>query len=318
MVSLAQPPLVHVVTRGTDENEITRDSSNQFNTLVMKLGAIGGTVIVAAGDNGCNNMFQRCGYYPYYPATSPYVTVVGATQGAETGGTEKFCSSNTGGVITSGGGFSKYNPRPAYQNDTVNAYLATCAATSTCMPQESSSSKFTQFNHNGRAYPDIAISGNNFQFISGGQQFLGSSTSVSAAVVGGMVTLINAERASRALSTLGFLNPTLYAANAAAFSTDITSGTDNCVSYTVTKTSTTPTTCCPVGFNATAGWDPLSGMGAVTNYTAFAAVFPDVMTSRRERNLRAVGGVQALWTVAEMLNVVGDAVMQSISKWLWW
>lgn len=285
VVSLANPPLVHVVAHGTDETEITRESSNQFNTLAMKLGAIGGTIIAAAGDNGCNNMYQKCGYYPSYPSTSPYVTSVGATQGAENGGVEQYCSSNAGGVITSGGGFSEYNARPSYQNDVVGAYWTTCAGIPTCVPANGSTYSWTKYNMAGRAYPDVAMAGHSFQFVSGGQLFVTSTTSVPAAVLGGIVVLINAERVSTGKSTLGFINPTLYSASPSSFTTDLTVGTDNCVADTVTTTGTTSNACCPNGFNATVGWDPLSGLGAVTNYTAFAGIFPDVMNTRRQRSL---------------------------------
>lgn len=45
------------------------------------------------------------------PASSPYVTAVGASMGPETGKPEVVCSSDRGSVITSGGGFSKFFQR---------------------------------------------------------------------------------------------------------------------------------------------------------------------------------------------------------------
>ena len=52
------------------------------------------------------NTPANCGYVPFFPASSPYVVSVGATQGLEADGrVERACSSDTGGVITSGGGW---------------------------------------------------------------------------------------------------------------------------------------------------------------------------------------------------------------------
>jgi len=42
------------------------------------------------------------GYFPSFPATSPYVTAVGGTQGPDTGDKEIAAQSQEGGVITTG------------------------------------------------------------------------------------------------------------------------------------------------------------------------------------------------------------------------
>jgi tripeptidyl-peptidase-1 len=100
----------------------------RFNTEACQLGLRGLSLIVASGDDGVANFIARnnasaCGFSPSFPATSPYVTAVGATQGPESGQPEIMCSSSTGGIITSGGGFSLFFPRPAYQNTPVSNYL---------------------------------------------------------------------------------------------------------------------------------------------------------------------------------------------------
>jgi hypothetical protein len=56
-------------------------------------------------------------------ARSKYATSVGATQGPEAGQPEIACSSATGGLITTGGGFSTYVKRPDWQDAAVHAYL---------------------------------------------------------------------------------------------------------------------------------------------------------------------------------------------------
>ena len=79
----------------------------------MKLSALGATVVVSTGDNGvsfqpycstCSSSsgkpsywsgasWSGKGYFPQFPATSPYVTAVGGTMGLNTGGEEIACQS---------------------------------------------------------------------------------------------------------------------------------------------------------------------------------------------------------------------------------
>jgi subtilase family serine protease len=56
-----------------------------------------------AGDDGVGNFparqgAQYCGFNPSFPASSPYVVAVGATQGPEAGNPEIACSSLTGAL----------------------------------------------------------------------------------------------------------------------------------------------------------------------------------------------------------------------------
>jgi tripeptidyl-peptidase-1 len=52
----------------------------------IKLGVMGVTIVAASGDDGANSRNVRtnrggtCGYVAIFPASSPYVTTVGATQ----------------------------------------------------------------------------------------------------------------------------------------------------------------------------------------------------------------------------------------------
>ena len=59
-----------------------------------------------------------------------------------------------------------------------------------------------------------------------------------------MVSLVNAERIKKGLSTLGWLNPSIYAANG-LFTNDITVGNNNCVAGSHGSTNIP---CCPFGF----------------------------------------------------------------------
>ena len=57
----------------------------------------------------------------------------------------------------------------------------------------------------------MAALGHNFQVIINGNQYSVDGTSCAAPVTAGLFALINGQRASSGKSSLGFLNPTLYA-----------------------------------------------------------------------------------------------------------
>ena len=68
------------------------------------------------------------------------------------------------------------------------------------------------------------------------------------------------------LSTVGFINPTLYA-NPNMFN-DIISGNNNCCAP---QDNLNPPQCCLSGFSASSGWDPTTGLGSI-NYTNLAKI----------------------------------------------
>lgn len=65
------------------------------------------------------------------------------------------------------------------------------------------------------------------------------------------------------LKSIGFINPTLYKAGTSSFN-DITKGNNKCCADAQV--------CCTQGFEATSGWDPLTGLGSV-DYRKFEALF---------------------------------------------
>ena len=78
-----------------------------------------------------------------------------------------------------------------------------------------------------------------------------------------LVTLLNSQRQRDNLPMLGFLNPTLYSAGAAGLFNDITLGKNNC--YLIENPSSSNYyACCSEGFNATVGWDPVTGLGSAS------------------------------------------------------
>ncbi|KAJ3711369.1 tripeptidyl peptidase A [Lentinula raphanica] len=136
----------------------------------------------------------------------------------------------------SGGGFSNYFPRPSYQNAAVSAFLDN-------LPKGTFAGLF---NRNGRAYPDVAAQADNFQVVASGEVQLFGGTSAASPTFAGFVALLNDARLKAGLPSLGFLNPLFYSSAVSGFN-DITSGN--------------APGCGTEGFNATVGWDPVTGLG---------------------------------------------------------
>ena len=268
---------------------------SRVNVEFMKLGIRGITLVASSGDRGApGSVNADCArdqvvtkaLNPGFPAASPYVLSVGATSlfmstpldpKAENtpkpckpalffkgfvcaaNGTEQVCSTETGGKITSGGGFSRYSPRPSWQADAVNAYLKNIKSTD--LPP------ILAYNSSNRAFPDIAAIGHNLLIFLQGTGTQGwdliDGTSASAPIWAAIVTRLNRARLAMGKNPLGFINPLLYGLyarpNKSTYFNDIPKGNNKC-----TTSSEGPTTdsCCKYGFvSAKDGWDPVSGLG---------------------------------------------------------
>ena len=267
----ANPPLVMSISYGGEEHGFDAafpGSTQRFNTEAQKLGARGVTLLASSGDDGVagpNARPSRQGaaacnapFVAQFPAASPFVTVVGATQGPEAGNAEVACTARagSGAIITSGGGFSALFARPKYQSAAVAAYLQSGVA----LPPAK------KYNAKGRAYPDVALLGNAYEVVSGAQNQIQSGTSASTPVFAAMLTLINGARLAAGKRSVGFVNPALYGAGAGVFR-DVTQGDNKCSWF-----ENGASTCCPTGFEAAPGWDPTTGLGSV-DFVALKAYF---------------------------------------------
>jgi tripeptidyl-peptidase-1 len=209
--------------------------SSQICNAYAQLSARGVSLIHADASGGVGLSFpdDTCTKFEVsFPSSCPYVTSVGAT--TVKNGEELADSTNSGG-------FSNLFERPSYQDAAVSSYLEYLGGAYEGL-----------YNASGRATPDISA----FQFIvptpgAGGAY---GSTLWSSALVAAMIAMVNDELIAAGKPTLGFLNPWLYA-NLDAFY-DMTSGHN--------------TGCQTDGFNATTGWDPVSGVGA-PRYTKLRA-----------------------------------------------
>lgn len=215
-----------------------------------KLGLAGTTVLYATGDFGVAGSKGRCVdpatktfnsganglFNPSFPATCPYITAIGATQinpNRSITDPEEAIATD----MHSGGGFSNVFGLPAYQAEAVDSWFATSN-------QPYGADRFNN-TRTSRAYPDLSANGANFVAAIDGVFAMVSGTSASTPVVGAIFTLINEARLNAGKSSIGFVNPVLYA-NPGDLN-DITSGNNP--------------GCGTPGFSAVKGWDPVTGLG---------------------------------------------------------
>jgi subtilase family serine protease len=250
------------------------------NALYAKIGARGISMLSASGDSGahgrtdpgCTDAKTR----PDYPAASPYITAVGATelQGGTTnsafkapickatlkcasGGTEVVASNKMLAFFSSGGGFSTLTPMPAWQKTVVEAYTKSKPV----WPLPSAADT----NYSNYGFPVLSALGHNFYVEVGGQVQAVDGTSAATPLVAGLITSMNGWRKANGKPTLGFLNPLLYA----VYDKDPTAFND----VTVGDNSCTESACpCPAktGFGAIKGWDASTGLGT-PNYEKIKA-----------------------------------------------
>ncbi|KAJ8515805.1 hypothetical protein ONZ45_g6838 [Pleurotus djamor] len=238
MSSDPSPPAVISTSYGDSEQTVPVTYAERVCRDFMKLTSRGVSLIFASGDNGVGDgnpdpNTQKCysndgrnvrRFSPLFPATCPYVTAVGGTNGyPETA------------VYFSGGGFSNYFARPYYQNEAVLGYLNKLGDIYRGL-----------FNPGGRAIPDVAAQGRHYAIHVKGKWASIGGTSAAAPVFAAVISLLNDARLAQGKPVLGFLNPALYS-HAIPGLHDVTSGNNP--------------GCGTPGFFAADGWDPVTGLG---------------------------------------------------------
>ncbi|KAI0090980.1 tripeptidyl peptidase A [Irpex rosettiformis] len=236
------PPQTISTSYADDEQTVPKSFAQRACNGFATLGARGVSLTFSSGDGGVgdgdpdpatqqcftNDGTNRTEFIPGFPPSCPFVTAVGGTiHIPETA------------VFFSGGGFSNVFPRPEFQNPAVPNFLKK-------LPKGTFAGLF---NPNGRAFPDVSAQADNFKIFFQGTPGLIGGTSASAPTFAGFVALLNDARIKAGLPTLGFLNPLIYAIGAThptAFN-DITTGNNP--------------GCGTEGFNATVGWDAVTGWG---------------------------------------------------------
>jgi tripeptidyl-peptidase-1 len=249
ILSESDVPLVHSVSYGW-QGKLSQIGCNDADRSTIednlaKIAAKGISVLFASGDSGSGytkDFFKGAALYPSWPASSPWVTAVGATRFVDQKvGQPEMATDQFG----SGGGFSDdfaESPHAEYQKSFVQTFFSTA-------PQ-SGLPPANMYNATGRGTPDVSAVGEGYQVIVDGQANSVGGTSASTPAFAGIVSLLNEARAKKGKKPLGFLNPFLYK-NAHAF-TDVTRGS-NKIDRSGSKV--------PDGWDCVKGWDPATGLG---------------------------------------------------------
>ncbi|KAJ6467917.1 subtilisin-like protein, partial [Mycena sanguinolenta] len=242
---IPNPPSVMTTSNADPESNFGVSVATKICNGYMALGARGISVMFASGDGGVratHDYLALCAnntFVPLFPASCPFVTSVGGTQG--------FAPEKA--INFTGGGFSNVFPAPDYQTAAVAGFLQT-------IPDDFPG----VFNEAGRGYPDVSTQAWNFEMVDDGEVILNGGTSASSPTFAGIIALINDRLVGAQKPVLGFLNPFIYSKASSAF-TDITIGHN---SGLVCPVST-------VAFDAAVGWDPLTGFGTPN--------FPDLLAA---------------------------------------
>ncbi|KAH9983545.1 tripeptidyl peptidase A [Russula compacta] len=224
---------------GDEEQTVPVDFARRVCAGFAQLGARGTSLLFSSGDTGVgdgnpnpatqtcltNDGKNRTRFIPSFPASCPFVTAVGGTTHIPE------VAANF-----SGGGFSNVFPRPRWQEAAVAKFLRS-------LPKGTYAGLF---NLEGRAIPDVSAQADKFRiFLQGRAEHVGG-TSAASPTFAGIIALLNDARIAAGKPSLGFLNPLIYALNGRGFN-DITVGN--------------APGCGTPGFNATPGWDPVTGFG---------------------------------------------------------
>lgn len=265
LLNLPDEKLPRVLTTSYGENEqsVPRPYAENICFLLAQLSARGVSVIFSSGDSGVGQSCQTndgtnsTRFLPIFPATCPFVTSVGGTTGINPERAVDFSS----------GGFSDIWSRPVWQEEAVNCYLNKLG------------SRFEGlYNKHGRGFPDVAAQAVSFAVVDKGKSILLDGTrlvisiscfsstyqrdhSASAPVFAAVVSNINSVLYSYGKDSLGFLNPLLYGVGRDGFTDILHGGSTGCRGGLAGRSGKRGNFVPNAGFNATEGWDPVTGLG---------------------------------------------------------
>ncbi|KAJ5678346.1 uncharacterized protein N7477_003979 [Penicillium maclennaniae] len=249
----AELPQVISNSYGDDEQTVPEKYAKLVCNLIGLNTIRGLTILHSSGDEGVGSACQASDgvtpqFNPIFPATCPYVTAVGGTSAV----------SPEVAWNASSGGFSYYWPRPLYQESAVQKYLTHVSAET-----KEYYGKYTDFE--GRGFPDVSAHSlyPYYEVIYAGQKSGSGGTSAAAPTFAGIIGLLNDARLRAGKPTLGFLNPFLYSEGYKALN-DITEGSSyGCGGIDPQSDEEVPGALIIPGahWNATKGWDPVTGLG---------------------------------------------------------
>ena len=205
------------------------------NTEFAGITARGITLCSGSGDWGTQCTSDCSSFVSDFTSSSPYVLSAGAVDWKQS----PTSFSQAVATSWSSGGFSNVFPRPKYQEAAVEAFLSKTGVDRSF------------FNSSGRAFPDWAAEGVNFQVVVNGAVTSVAGTSASTPSTASVISLLNEARFAAGLPSMGWAHPFLYQAweeRAEAAFGDIVLGNNQ---YG----------CCSQGFDAEKGYDTISGLG---------------------------------------------------------
>jgi kumamolisin len=215
-------PSVISISWGGPESTWTAQAMTALDAACQSAAALGITVTVAAGDNGSTD--GATGNNVDFPASSPHVLACGGTKLNASGATivsEVVWNELAGNDGATGGGVSNFFALPVWQ---ANSHVPAPAQTA-----------------GGRGVPDVsgdADPNTGYKVRVDGQDSVVGGTSAVAPLWAGLAALANQQLGAK----VGFIQPAIYAAGAAAAFNDVTEGNNG-------------------GFNAGPGWDACTGQG---------------------------------------------------------
>jgi tripeptidyl-peptidase-1 len=238
-------PQTLTTSYGEDEQSVPEKYSKSVCNLIGQLGSRGVSVLFSSGDTGVGSACQTndgkntTRFLPTFPASCPYVTAVG--------GTYQVLPEKA--IAFSSGGFSDRFARPSYQDAAIEGYMKILGPKWAGL-----------YNRNGRGIPDVAAQAYHFHIVDKGSEILVGGTSASTPTFASVVSLLNNARLSAGKPPLGFLNPWIYSEGYEGLTDIVNGGSSGCSGIDIF--SGLPTPHVPyASWNATAGWDPVTGHG---------------------------------------------------------
>ena len=253
IIKLPQSQLPQVISTsyGEDEQSVPEKYAKTVCNLYAQLGSRGVSVIFSSGDNGVGTACQtndgknQTAFQPQFPAACPWVTSVGSTQYLD-----------EEAVFFSSGGFSNYWSRPLWQAIAVESFLVKLG------------NKWKGlYNRNGRGFPDVAAQGVGYSVYDKGRLGHFEGTSCSAPAFAAMIALLNDARLKAKLPPMGFLNPWVYTVGPLVLNDIAKGGSTGCDGHGRFNGKPNGSPVVPyASWNATKGWDPVTGWGT-PNFT---------------------------------------------------
>jgi kumamolisin len=216
-------PTVISISWGGPESSWTQQALTALDAACQSAAALGITVTVAAGDNGSSD--GGAGNNVDFPASSPHVLACGGTTLEVSGAnivSETVWNETASNEGATGGGVSAVFALPTWQAKSGVPAASTTAG--------------------GRGVPDVAGDADpttGYTVRVDGQTLVIGGTSAVAPLWAGLIAVANQQLGT----TVGFIQPAIYAAKAASAFHDITQGNNGV-------------------FSAGPGWDACTGLGS--------------------------------------------------------